>query len=162
MQNVKFVSSSCFSKLLEAHGCWLLDLAPSCEAPFDPSHWLFLFLVCNSSCSQFELLMFLVSSSFCSWSKLLLLVVCNSSCCWFIAPLGLSQSSFCSQLVALFVPSWQLFLLLIGSSSFSQSLAILGHGPTLLALGLQFFLIMVKAPFNPSSQLLLLLVYSSF
>ncbi len=68
MRNVEFASSLCSSKLLEAPGrwlldlalgyeapgrwlldlalgCeapgrWLLDLALGCEAPFDPSHWL--------------------------------------------------------------------------------------------------------------------------
>jgi hypothetical protein len=123
MPNVEFVSS-CSSKLLEAPGHWLLNLAPSCEAPFAPSF--------------------------------------NSSCCWSIAPLGPSKSSFCSWLVVLLVPNWQLLLLLVSNSSCSLAMVVLGHGLTLLAFGLQLFLIMVKAPFAPSLQLLLLLIYSSF
>jgi hypothetical protein len=51
MQNVEFASSSCSPKLLEDSSRWLLDLAPSCEAPFDLGHWFLLFMVYNSSYS---------------------------------------------------------------------------------------------------------------
>lgn len=98
-----------------------------------------LLLVCNSFYFQFELLLFLVGSSFYSWATSPSVPGQNSSCFWFVIP-----------------------FVVVCSSSYSWSLALLSFGPTLFALGLQFFLILVGFPLAPSSQLLLLLVYNSF
>ncbi len=136
MQNVEFASSSCSSKFIEAPGHWFFNLALGCEALFDPSHCLFLSLVCNSSCptlnsscSQLaipfalglQLLLFLVKAPFASSLRFLLLLVYSSS--WSQSKLLslLVGSSSCSQLVAPLTLGWQLFLFLVSGSSWSWS-----------------------------------------
>ncbi len=190
MQNVEFASSLCSSKLLKALGCWLLDLAPGCEAPFALSHWLLLLLVCNSFFSQSKFLLFLVSSSLCSWATLLLLLtkapfapslqlflllVYSSSWSQLELLLLLVGSSSCSQLAIPLTFGWQLFLLLVSgfswslsNSSCSWSVVFRNHSQnsfwsqfaTLIVAGLQFLLVLVRTLFGPGWQLLLLLIGS--
>ncbi len=190
MQNVEFASSLCSSKLLKALGRWLLDLAPGCETPFALSHWLLLLLVCNSSFSQSKFLLFLVNSSLCSWATTLIALGQSSFCSQFATPLVVGLQLLLVLVRAPFALGWQLFLFLVGNSSYSWLVALLAsslwfflvivqlflllvcsfrnHGQssfcswfaTLIVIGLQFLLVLVRTLFGPGWQLLLLLIGS--
>ncbi len=143
MQNVEFASSLCSSKLLKALGCWLLDLAPGCEAPFALSHWLLLLLVCNSSFSQSKFLLFLVNSSLCSWATTLIALDRSSFCSQFATLLIVGLQLLLVLVRAPFALGWQLFLFLVGNSSYFWLVDLLASSLWLFLVIVQLFLLLV-------------------
>ncbi len=166
MQNVQFASSLCSSKLLVVGSSILLLVVKLLlllvigssyywfAIPLSPS--------LNSSCSQLtvpcvlglQLLLLLAKAPFAPSLQLLLLLVYSSSWSQLELLLLLVGSSSCSQLAIPLTLGWQLFSLLVSGSFWSLSNSSCSWSVV--------FVIMVKVPFAPGSQLLLLLVYSSF